>query len=93
LFLKQALKGEAAASITYVPVIGDKYYGAVNILKKQYDREAIDEIITFQETTELITATLFGTYTHDTDNYRFSRQNESRQIELRSQDIASMPLW
>ncbi|VDP15535.1 unnamed protein product [Heligmosomoides polygyrus] len=159
--------GEAAASITYVPVIGDKYYGAVNILKKQYDRsasiadilineiekiprahdtprscrdtlsaitsriihleqtgvslnadrvwrrmilskftehicstvirketvagisfevkdirEAIDEIITLQETTELTTATLFGTYPHDTDNDRFSRQNESQQIEL-----------
>ncbi|VDO29682.1 unnamed protein product [Heligmosomoides polygyrus] len=40
LFLKQALKGEAAASITYVPVIGDKHYGAVNILRKQYDRSA-----------------------------------------------------
>ncbi|VDP51029.1 unnamed protein product [Heligmosomoides polygyrus] len=40
LFLKQALKGEAAASITYVPVIGKKYCVAVNILKKQYDRSA-----------------------------------------------------
>ncbi|VDP04616.1 unnamed protein product [Heligmosomoides polygyrus] len=34
LFLKQALKGEAAASNTYVPVIGDNYCIAVNILKK-----------------------------------------------------------
>ncbi|VDP09961.1 unnamed protein product, partial [Heligmosomoides polygyrus] len=39
LFLKQALK--AAASITYVPVIGEKYCVAVNILKKQYDRSAM----------------------------------------------------
>ncbi|VDP08348.1 unnamed protein product [Heligmosomoides polygyrus] len=37
LFLKQALKGEAAASITYLPVIGDNYCVAVNILKKQYE--------------------------------------------------------
>uniref|UniRef100_A0A8L8KNB1 Helitron_like_N domain-containing protein n=1 Tax=Heligmosomoides polygyrus TaxID=6339 RepID=A0A8L8KNB1_HELPZ len=40
LFLKQALKGEAAASITYVPVIGDNYCITDNILKKQYDRSA-----------------------------------------------------
>ncbi|VDO68843.1 unnamed protein product [Heligmosomoides polygyrus] len=40
LFLKQALKGEAAGSVTYVPVIEDNYCIAVNILKKQYDRSA-----------------------------------------------------
>ncbi|WKY15693.1 hypothetical protein Q1695_000857 [Nippostrongylus brasiliensis] len=38
LFLKQALKGKAAASISSIPVTGEKYFVAVNILKKQYDR-------------------------------------------------------
>ncbi|VDP52297.1 unnamed protein product [Heligmosomoides polygyrus] len=45
LFLKQALKGQAVASITYVPVIGNKHYVAVNILKKQYDRPVADILI------------------------------------------------
>ncbi|VDP05163.1 unnamed protein product [Heligmosomoides polygyrus] len=161
LFLKQALKGEAAASITYVFVIGDNYCVAVNILKKLYDRsasisdiliseiekiprahdtpkscrdilsaitsriihleqtgvspnvdrvwcrlillkfteyicncviknemkagillevkdiiEAVDEIVTLQETTELTTATLFGTYSHAIEEDPFSRQSE-----------------
>ncbi|VDO79587.1 unnamed protein product [Heligmosomoides polygyrus] len=40
LFLKQALKGQTAASITNVPVIGDKYYVSINILKKKYDKSA-----------------------------------------------------
>ncbi|XGW04198.1 hypothetical protein V3C99_015391 [Haemonchus contortus] len=40
LFLKQALKGKAAASISSIPVIGDKYNVALNILKKQYDRSS-----------------------------------------------------
>ncbi|VDO97839.1 unnamed protein product [Heligmosomoides polygyrus] len=169
LFLKQAVKGEAAACITYVPVIGEKYCVAVNILKKQYDRsasiadiliseiekiprahdtpkscrdtlsaiasriihleqtsvslkadrvwrrlilskfteyicgrvirkenkagiplevkeiiEAVDEIVTLQETTELTTATLFGNYSHGIDDDRFPKQNEPRQIELGS---------
>ncbi|VDP23528.1 unnamed protein product [Heligmosomoides polygyrus] len=177
LFLKQALKGEAAASITYVPVIGEKYCVAVNILKKQYDRsammadiliseiekiprahdtpkscrdtlsaitsrithleqtgvsikadrvwrrlilskfteyicgrvirkesktgiplevndiiEAVDEIVTLQETTELTTATLFGTYLQETDDDRFSRQNEPHQIELCSSWNKLLPL-
>ncbi|WKX97698.1 hypothetical protein Q1695_013402 [Nippostrongylus brasiliensis] len=38
LFLKQALKGKAAASISSIPITGEKYFVAVNILKKQYDR-------------------------------------------------------
>lgn len=47
VFLKQALKGKAAASISCVPVVGDKYYVAINILKKkQYDRsESIADIL------------------------------------------------
>ncbi|KAK6057466.1 hypothetical protein COOONC_05012 [Cooperia oncophora] len=40
LFLKQAVKGKAAASISSIPVIGDKYNAAVSILKKQYDRSS-----------------------------------------------------
>lgn len=36
----QALKGEAVASITFVPVICGKYYVGTNILIKQYDRSA-----------------------------------------------------
>ncbi|XGW34436.1 hypothetical protein V3C99_018376 [Haemonchus contortus] len=40
LFLKQALEGKAAASISSIPVIGDKYNVALNILKKQYDRSS-----------------------------------------------------
>ncbi|KAK6019495.1 hypothetical protein OSTOST_14866 [Ostertagia ostertagi] len=40
LFLKQALKGKAAASINSIPVIGDKYSVALNILKKQFDRSS-----------------------------------------------------
>ncbi|KAK6058409.1 hypothetical protein COOONC_04022 [Cooperia oncophora] len=39
-FLKQAVKGKAAASISSIPVIGDKYNAAVSILKKQYDRSS-----------------------------------------------------
>ncbi|VDO73080.1 unnamed protein product [Heligmosomoides polygyrus] len=30
--------------------------------------EAVDKIVTLQESTELTMATLFGTYVHDTDN-------------------------
>ncbi|VDL83791.1 unnamed protein product [Nippostrongylus brasiliensis] len=40
LLLKQALKGKAAASVSSIPVIGERYHVAVNILKKQYDRSS-----------------------------------------------------
>ncbi|XGW09415.1 hypothetical protein V3C99_011597 [Haemonchus contortus] len=40
LFLKQALKGKAASSISSIPVMGEKYIIAINILKKHYDRSA-----------------------------------------------------
>ncbi|KAL6739811.1 hypothetical protein Aduo_013220 [Ancylostoma duodenale] len=40
LFLKQALKGRAAAALSCIPVTGDRYSTAVNILKKQFDRSA-----------------------------------------------------
>ncbi|EYC27517.1 hypothetical protein Y032_0009g771 [Ancylostoma ceylanicum] len=40
LFLKQALKGTAAVTISCIPLVGDKYHAAVNILKKQFDRSA-----------------------------------------------------
>ncbi|KAK6009521.1 hypothetical protein OSTOST_25542, partial [Ostertagia ostertagi] len=40
LFLKQALKGKAATSISSVPVLGEKYAVAVNILKKHYDKSS-----------------------------------------------------
>ncbi|EYB89099.1 hypothetical protein Y032_0236g3220 [Ancylostoma ceylanicum] len=40
LFLKQALKGKAAITISCIPVFGDRYQAAVNILKKQLDRSA-----------------------------------------------------
>ncbi|XGW34474.1 hypothetical protein V3C99_018405 [Haemonchus contortus] len=41
LFLKQALKGKAASSISSILVMGEKYITAINILKKHYDRVAI----------------------------------------------------
>ncbi|KHJ97293.1 hypothetical protein OESDEN_02732 [Oesophagostomum dentatum] len=50
LFLKQALKGKAAAAIRSLPFVGDKYHVAVDILKKHFDKSAsmadiiIDEI-------------------------------------------------
>ncbi|VDO47860.1 unnamed protein product, partial [Haemonchus placei] len=40
LFLKQALNGKAAASISSIPVVDDKYNVALNILKKQYDKSS-----------------------------------------------------
>ncbi|XGW35838.1 hypothetical protein V3C99_019208 [Haemonchus contortus] len=40
LSLKQALKRKAAASNSSIPVIGEKYNVALNILKKQYDRSS-----------------------------------------------------
>uniref|UniRef100_A0A7I4YG10 CCHC-type domain-containing protein n=1 Tax=Haemonchus contortus TaxID=6289 RepID=A0A7I4YG10_HAECO len=40
LFLKQALKGKAAASISSVPVVGEKYAVAINILKKHFDKSS-----------------------------------------------------
>ncbi|XGW22111.1 hypothetical protein V3C99_004796 [Haemonchus contortus] len=40
LFLKKSLKGKAAASISSIPDIGDKYNLKLNILKKQYDRSS-----------------------------------------------------
>ncbi|VDL66297.1 unnamed protein product [Nippostrongylus brasiliensis] len=40
LFLKQALKGKAATSVRSIPVIGERYHVAVNILKKEYDRSS-----------------------------------------------------
>ncbi|EYC23256.1 hypothetical protein Y032_0015g2554 [Ancylostoma ceylanicum] len=40
LFLRQALKGKAAAALSCIPVIGDRYSTAVNILGKHFDRSA-----------------------------------------------------
>ncbi|XGW35534.1 hypothetical protein V3C99_019061 [Haemonchus contortus] len=40
LFLKQALKGKAAASISSVPVVGEKYAVAISILKKHFDKSS-----------------------------------------------------
>ncbi|KAL6727242.1 hypothetical protein Aduo_009137 [Ancylostoma duodenale] len=40
LYLKQALKGKAAAALSCIPVIGDRYSTAVDILKKHFDRSA-----------------------------------------------------
>ncbi|EYC41978.1 hypothetical protein Y032_0548g3275 [Ancylostoma ceylanicum] len=40
LFLKQALRGKAAAAIQYLPVIGEKYQTAVKIVKKHFDKSA-----------------------------------------------------
>ncbi|KAL6738361.1 hypothetical protein Aduo_011917 [Ancylostoma duodenale] len=58
LFLKQALKGRAAVTISCIPVVGDRYHAAVNILKKQFDRSAnmadiiINEIERLQRASE-----------------------------------------
>ena len=40
LFLKQALKGKAAATISCIPVVGNRYQTAVDVLKKHFDRSA-----------------------------------------------------
>ncbi|EYC36509.1 hypothetical protein Y032_0889g2878 [Ancylostoma ceylanicum] len=40
LFLKQVLEGKAAAALSCIPVIGDRYSMAVNILKEHFDRSA-----------------------------------------------------
>ncbi|EYC15606.1 hypothetical protein Y032_0036g3243 [Ancylostoma ceylanicum] len=40
LFLKQALKGKAASTIHSIPVIGEKYHTAVELLRKHFDKSA-----------------------------------------------------
>ncbi|KAL6729931.1 hypothetical protein Aduo_000940 [Ancylostoma duodenale] len=58
LFLEQALKGRSAVTISCIPVVGDRYHAAVNILKKQFDRSAnmadiiINEIKRLQRASE-----------------------------------------
>ncbi|VDP04971.1 unnamed protein product [Heligmosomoides polygyrus] len=55
--------------------------------------DAIDNIITLQEMTELTTATLFGTYAHETDDDRLNTKRATAdQAAPVTDDIASMPL-
>ncbi|KHJ98741.1 hypothetical protein OESDEN_01269 [Oesophagostomum dentatum] len=45
LFLKQALKGKAAVAISCIPVVGDRYQTAVDILTKHFDRTHMADIL------------------------------------------------
>ncbi|VDK85018.1 unnamed protein product [Cylicostephanus goldi] len=45
-FLKQVLRGKAAAALNCIPVVGDKHQTTVGILKKHFERSTnIAEIL------------------------------------------------